>query len=85
MLNYSDRHWIEHPEHAIRSWSYKKKCQLLCVIDDWHSKHKAETTAVTVNEKPNLSLLALRCPTHRNKRSLLDNGKSPTMAMMPRH
>ena len=22
---YTDRHWIKHPEHVIRSWSHKKK------------------------------------------------------------
>ena len=33
MLTYTDRHWIEHPEHVIRSWSHKKKRQLFRVLD----------------------------------------------------
>ena len=51
MLNYFDSHWIEYLEHAIRSWPYKRKHQLLRALDGWHSKHKAETTAATVNQK----------------------------------
>ena len=51
MLTYTDRHWIEHPEHVIRSWSHKKKRELLRVLDGWHLKHKAETTAAVKNQK----------------------------------
>ena len=51
MLYYFDGHWIEHPEHTIRSWSYRKKRQLLRVLDGWHSKHKAEITTATANMK----------------------------------
>ena len=51
MLAYIDRHWIEHPEHVIRSWLHKKKRNLLCVLDGWHSKHKVKTTAATKNQK----------------------------------
>ena len=51
MLDYFDRHWIEHLEYVIRGWSYKRKRQLLRVLDGWHSKHKAETTAATMNQK----------------------------------
>ena len=25
MLDYSNRHWIKHPRHAIRSWSHGRK------------------------------------------------------------
>ena len=51
LLAYTDRKWIKHPEKIIKSWSHKKKRHLLCTLDGWHSKHKAETTAVTKNQK----------------------------------
>ena len=51
LLTYRDRHWIEHPEHVIRSWFHKKKRQLLRLLDGWHSKHKTKTAAAIKNQK----------------------------------
>ena len=50
-LHSPTRHWIKHSEHVIRRWSYKKKRQLLRVLDGWHSKHKTETIAAAKNQK----------------------------------
>ena len=51
MLTYTNRHWIEHPKHVIRSWSPNKKRQLSRVVDGRHSKHKVKTSAATKNQK----------------------------------
>ena len=40
LLAYTDRSWIKHPEHVMQSWSLKKKCHLLRVLDGWHSNTK---------------------------------------------
>ena len=40
LLAYTNRRWIKHPEHVMQSWSLKKKCHLLRVLDGWHSNTK---------------------------------------------
>ena len=64
MLAYTNRHWIKQPEHVVRNWSHKKKHHLLCVLDGWHSKHKAETIAVTKNQKSLLEVAGFTMPRH---------------------
>ena len=85
MLAYTDRHCIEHPEHVIKSWSHKKERHPLCVLDGWHSKHKAETTATTKNQKSLLEFAGFtvsRPPDQaQNVWCLLDHGQT-TQALM---
>ena len=77
LLTYTGRHWIKQPEHFIRSWSHKKKRQLLCVLDGWHSKYKAETTVVVKNQKSLLEFAGFTVSRPPERRRNMRNSGTP--------